>query len=99
MLHVHVEMPDIVSPNSESAEPADTKGLVQKSTGPKQQSMLLAKTAKLILKLLNDLEIDMWCNKTSYYHRFVPPIDSSGSSNDTGYSLQYCKWLIIKKNK
>lgn len=29
----------------------------------------------------------MWCNKTSDYHYFVPPIDSSGSSNDTGYSL------------
>ena len=68
MLHVHVEMQNIVNLNTESVEPADTQGPVQKSTKEKQQSMLLQKTAKLILKLLKDVEIDMWCNKTSDYH-------------------------------
>ena len=29
----------------------------------------------------------MWCNKTSDYHQFVPPLDNPGSSENTGYSL------------
>ena len=41
MLHVHVEMPNIVSLNTESVEPANTQGPVQKSTKGKKQSMLL----------------------------------------------------------
>ena len=49
--------------------------------------MLLQKTAKLVLKPLKDVEIDVWCNKTSDYHQFVPPLDSPGSSENTGYSL------------
>ena len=65
MLHVHVEMPNIVSSNTESVEPANTQGPVQKLTDAKQQSMLLPKTAKLILTPLKELEIDAWCNKTS----------------------------------
>ena len=87
MLHVHVETLNIVNLNTESVEPADTQGPVQKSTNAKQQSMLLQKTAKLILKPLKDVEIDVSYNKTSDYHRFVPPLDGPGSSNNTGCSL------------
>ena len=61
---------------------------LQKSTKEKQQSMLLQKTAKLILQPLKDVEIDVWCNKTSDYHRFVPPLDSPESSENTGYILR-----------
>ena len=68
MLHVHVEMPNIVNLNTESVEPANIQGSVQKSTKEKQQSMLLRQTAKLIVKPLKDVEIDVWCNKTSEYH-------------------------------
>ena len=41
MLHVHVETMNIVSSNTESVEPANTQGPVQKLTDAKQQSMLL----------------------------------------------------------
>ena len=56
MLHVHVEMPNIVNQNTGRVEPADTQGPVQKSTKEKKQSMLLQKTAKLILKPLKTAE-------------------------------------------
>ena len=87
MLHVHVETPDIVNPNTVSVEPADTQIPVQKPTDEKQQAMLPVKTAKLILKPINELEIDVWWNKTSDYYRFMLPTDSSETSNNTEYSL------------
>ena len=86
-LHVHVETPNIVHQNTESVEQTDTQGPVQKSTKENKHSMLLQKSAKLILKLLKDIEIDVWCNKTLDYHRFVPPLDSPESPENTGYSL------------
>ena len=88
---MHVETPNIVNQNTGSVEPANTQGPVQKSTKENKQSMLLQKTAKLVLKLLKDAEIDVWCNKTSDYHWFVPPLDSSGSSENTVYSLHVRK--------
>ena len=33
----------------------------------------------------------MWCRKTSEYHRFVPSMENSLNSNDTGYSLRVRK--------
>ena len=68
MLHVHVETPNIVNQNTGSVEPTDTQGPVQKPMKENKHSMLLQKSAKLILKLLEDIEIDMWCNKTSDYY-------------------------------
>ena len=50
--------------------------------------MHLPKTAKLVLEPLKDLEIDVWCRKTSDYYRFVPPMEMPTISNNTGYSLR-----------
>ena len=91
MLHVHVETPNIVHQNTESVGQTGTPGPVQQTTKENKHSMLLQKSAKLVLKPLKDIEIDVWCNKTPEYHQFVPPLDSSErpeNSENTGYSLR-----------
>ena len=61
VLQVNVETPD-----TEQVEPNETQTDVHKTAN--RQSMLLPKTAKLVLEPLNDLEIDVWCSKMSEYH-------------------------------
>ena len=78
---VNVETPDI-----EQVEANKTQTDVHKSES--RQSLHLPKTAKLVLEPLKDLEIDMWCRKTSDYYRFAPPMENPTNSNDTGYSLR-----------
>ena len=71
MLPVHVEMPTMETQNTKNVETINIQGPMQSSTSANHQSMLLPKSAQLILKLLNELEIDVLCNKTSDYHQFV----------------------------
>ena len=71
--------------DTEQVEPNKTQIDMHKSVS--RQLLHLPKTAKLVLEPLKDLEIDVWCRKTSDYYRFVPPMESSMNSNNTGYSL------------
>ena len=77
-LHVHVETPEDVSPNTNSVVSADTQKPVQESASTNQPSVLPAKSAKLI---------DVWCNKTTEYYQFVPSAEILDDLNNTGYSL------------
>ena len=88
MLHVRVETSYLVSPNTASVDITDTQSSNQQPPGEKQQAMLLGKTTKLVLKLLNELEIDVWCNKTPDYHRFEPPSDSSEAPTNSRHTLR-----------
>ena len=76
---VHVETPD-----TEQVEPNKTQSNVHTTS---ELPMQLPRTAKLVLKPLNDLDIDVWCSKTSEYHQFLPSVDNSENLNHTGYSL------------
>ena len=76
--HVHVD--------TEQVEPSKTQANVH--TKSDHLPVQLPRTAKLVLKPLSDLEIDVWCSKTMEYHRFVPSVENSENSNHTGYSLQ-----------
>ena len=80
---------NVETPDTEQVEPNKTQTDVHKTA--KRESMLLPKTAKLVLEPLNDLKIDVWCSKTSEYHQFVPSVENSVNSNDTGYSLHVRK--------
>ena len=71
-LHVHVETASNASKTTECVGPDDIKDTVQKPTKKKQDFTVLLKPAKLILQPLNELEKDVWCNKTSEYHHFLP---------------------------
>ena len=81
-----VSQVNVETPDTEQVEPNKTQTDVHKSVS--RQSLCLPKTAKLVLEPLKDLKIDMWCRKTPDYYRFVPPMESSMNSNDTGYSLR-----------
>ena len=72
--------------DTEQVKPNETQTDMHKSAS--RQSLRLPKTAKLVLEPLKELEIDVWCRKTSDFYRFVPPMESSLNSNDTGYSLR-----------
>ena len=80
-----VSQVNVETPGTEQVELNETQTDVHKSAN--RQSLLLPKTAKLVLKLLKDLEINVWCRKTSEYHQFVPSMENSINSNDIGYSL------------
>ena len=71
--------------DTEQVEPNKTQTDMHRSES--RQSLHLPKTAKLVLEPLKDLEIDVWCRKTSDYYRFLPPMENPMNSNDTGYSL------------
>ena len=62
---------NVETPDTEQVEPNKTQTDVHKSVS--RQSLHLPKTAKLVLEPLKDLEIDVWCRKTSDYYRFGPP--------------------------
>ena len=62
---------NVETPDTEQVEPNKTQTDMHKSES--RQSLCLPKTAKLVLEPLKDLEIDVWCRKTSDYYRFVPP--------------------------
>ena len=80
-----VSQVNVETPDTEQVEPNETQTDVHKTVN--QQPILLPKTVKLVLEPLNDLKIDVWCSKMSEYHRFVPSVENSVNSNDTGYSL------------
>ena len=61
-----VSQVNVETPDTEQVEPSETQTDVHKSAN--RQSLLLPKTAKLVLEPLQDLEIDVWCRKTSDYH-------------------------------
>ena len=84
-----VSQVNVETPDTEHVEPNETQTDVHKTAN--RQSMLLPKTAKLVLEPLNDLEIDVWCSKMSEYHQFIPFEENSVNSNNTGYSLRVRK--------
>ena len=81
-----VSQVNVETPDAEQVEPNKTQTDMHKSAS--RQLLQLPKTAKLVLEPLKELKIDVWCRKTSDYYRFVPPMESSLNSNDTGYSLR-----------
>ena len=85
-LHVHVETPDKANLSCEAGK-NQAKHPVQKPIPAEKQAKVRVKSAKLHLTPLDELEIDVWCNKTVEYHQFAPPPPCPKSSNDTGYSL------------
>ena len=55
---------------------------------------LKGRTCTLKLKAISQLDIDVWCNKVTNYHRFNPlkPVEPpQNTEEDTGYSLRKCK--------
>ena len=61
-----VSQVNVETPDTEQVEPNETQTDVHKSAS--RQLLRLPKTAKLVLEPLKDLEIDVWCRKTSDYY-------------------------------
>ena len=85
-LHVHVETPSDDPKTTECVVLKTDNDIVQIPVKKNQDLTSLLKPAKLVLQPLSELEIDVWCNKTSEYHHFLHHPDSLENSN--GYSLR-----------
>ena len=86
-LHVHVETPEDSSQTTKCDSNVDTQIPVQDAVSTDHSPRPVRKPFKIILNPLSEIDLDLWSNKLSDYHRYEPPIDVQEYCNDTGYKL------------